>query len=479
MWAITLSIHSFIHIMLLLFGMVQISAAADLHLAPIWQWQDAEDRILWRGLGPVLQGEKRENDAEFMAIRPFWSMVDNPKLKLRSHHLLWPLGSSTLIDKDLNQRLALAIHQDRDIDNPNSLERWWLLPIYFHGQSETGESYTAIFPLGGQIQDIAGVDEVEFWLFPLYLAAQKDEIHSTHILWPIFAKIEGPGLLKLRVFPLWGQATKENSWKNNFVLWPFFHWGKNLKENASGNGFFFFPVYGRLNYENPEAEKFLEHHTFLWPFFSITHNESSDRYHLPWPFFQKISSHDGHQKRLYLWPLWGRNSQGENRYEFYLWPLYHHQTDKGALLTIDRRFVLPFYWSFTEKTEAITQTKYQRLWPLYSHHHDHMNEKRLFRVLDLWPQRWAEPIDRNWSPFWTLYTYNRDRHQRRHDLLWGLYQYHRDHDNSAKKISFFPLFHFARNNPLGTQRFDLLTGLYSRSRDNEAINHRIFWFIKF
>ena len=45
-----------------------------------------------------------------------------------------------------------------------------------------------------------------------------------------------------------------------------------------------------------------------------------------------------------------------------------------------------------------------------------------FRTLELWPLRNTLGVERNWTPYWTLYRRSNTNGEVGHHVLWGLYR---------------------------------------------------------
>ncbi len=448
----------------------------NLDLAPILEYDHTPDRLMRRALGPIGELSHTPFDQRLTAVRPIYSEFRDNARGTVARDVLWPLYIYRLTP-ETEDHLGLGgliRHRNRRATDYQN----WFLPIFFQGKSEDGHNYFAIFPLGGNIRDLLGFDDIWFWLFPLYGYARRDTTVSHNVLWPIYNTTHGERLNKWRVFPLYGEATRQNQWENHFLLWPIFHYGRNLDPNGAGRGFAMLPLYGYIHSENHERDTRLTHHTFLWPFFTWLRTEKGTRIHAPWPFFQyRQDFEEAGEDRLYFWPIWGKDNRHDKREWFVLWPIVRHQEestkDRGDL---ERLFVLPVYWQFIHRKPDGETDAYRRVWPLFST--DRQGEDAFrFRCLDLWPVRHHEVIERNFAPFWTLYQYQRRDDRRQHDLLWGFYQYR--HAEHLEKLTLFPLFSYRKSPDASTRSLHLLLGLVGREHDREGDHTRLLWFLKF
>ncbi|NQZ67328.1 MAG: hypothetical protein HRT89_04605, partial [Lentisphaeria bacterium] len=372
---------------------------------------------------------------------------------------------------------------DYDVKDPDS--RWYsyILPVWFRGRTYKGEKFFAFFPIGGNLKDIMGYNKVSFWLFPIYLRTQKSTFVSTHWLFPIYNKVEGIGVSKHRIWPIWGSARFEGKWSQHFALWPFVRWGHSLNQDKPGSAIMIFPFYGHIQQETTLHGK-LVNRTLLWPFFSYLKSKDQKRLMAPWPFFQKSKNmFGGDSDRLHLWPFYGRTRKGKSIHKFYLWPVFNsfYEPSKDTIRT--RRYFAAIWTeikNYDPKTKEL-KNKYRRLWPLGSYYKGEKHS--LFRFLDLFPMRNLEPIERNLAPLWTLFYSLKQKLKNgdvlvKREALWGVWQYRKQ--KFVEKQSLFPLFsyHKAADNP--SKKFNALLGLYGHGTKMNGDKYvKFLWFFKF
>jgi len=218
---------------------------------------------------------------------------------------------------------------------------------------------------------------------------------------------------------------------------------------------------------------------FLPPLFRFSKGERMDYSYALWPVYQRSR---GQIERLYFWPLWGRRSMAGIRSSFFLWPIFHtERVDRGA--TVRRTFrALPFVYSHVDsRREPGGQApravmRHQRLWPLFSCRQE--RDALRFRMLDLWPLWKAGPVERNWAPFWTLFTWTKVGQNADTEVLWGLA---RDRIRGAERRTFslFPIWEWRRDDREGGAReWNVLKGLFGRRRDERGVSYRALYFIR-
>ena len=136
----------------------------------------------------------------------------------------------------------------------------------------------------------------------------------------------------------------------------------------------------------------------------------------------------GDQKRkTYFWPFGGRKDSIDSHTLFILYPIYRYQFSLYRTRESKRRYILPFYWSWSESdTKAMTSRKRMKGWPLL----DYYEESSLSRPEDtrsrlrlLSPLWFRDPkgFERNYGVFWIWYTYEkRAEGKTRQRILWYL-----------------------------------------------------------
>jgi hypothetical protein len=334
--------------------------------------------------------------------------------------------------------------------------RRWLLPFYFQGRGAGGENYFALFPLGGTIREFLGRDDIAFVLFPLFGKSRVNEVKTTSVLWPVFSHTRGDGIARDRIFPIYGKSALAGKYEKKFVFWPIWNSAEYFYEDNPGKTWILFPFCGRAKMEKEST------FWILPPFFRFTDGEEENRLLCPWPFIQKKES-ERHDK-FYVWPLWGRDRYegGLKHRNFVLWPFLWSERTEQAHLTKTRRMALPFFFSERGylKEEGVPKDKqemisnYWKIWPLVSWQREGRTSR--FRFLELWPIKNSAPIERNWSPLWTLFKRTHKEDVVRSELLWFLWQSeHRENDQSRE--------------------YSLLKGLFSYKKSPAGGKIRLFW----
>jgi hypothetical protein len=435
-----------------------------------------------RALGPLIEKRTAPDGKRFLAVRPFYSKADGPETDRTVHEALWPVFSLKNSGREQDWRCLLVFGHDFDRFTPHSRYWVWGFPILFTGRDKHGESYFAIFPLGGSIHEFLMRDKIIFALFPLYAYSTFNEQKTHSVLWPVGSYTRGPGVLRYRVFPVYGKSTYKDHWTKSFVMWPTWTTVQYGYKSSQGNGYMLFPVVSHVKLTDQETWMVVP------PFFRWSTSSKQTKVHAPWPFVQSGS---GETDKLYLWPAWGHKREGSTRSWFALWPIMSSQVTEYPDSVLHRFRVLPLleYESRTPvaigspnaagqeaKPDVPVRERYVKLWPLLSYAREGSNS--VTRVADLWPLKPAPQIEKNYAPLWTFYSWERSGNAHQHELLWGLFRQGSD-GVSLRNLSLFPLFSLSREPAAGRSRFSCLLGLCRVDRKGLEREWRLLYFLRF
>lgn len=451
--------------------------AAD--MAPLYQSKEGLDGSGdWRALGPLLERSTSPDGryVEHAYPRPFYTDWKEPDQRRVARDFLWPLGFSRRRGDKSYQFVFPFLHTQADAAKPGQSERWWLLPFVFHGYSDKGESYTAVFPVSGSICNLLGYDRVSFRWFPLWLETDKGDRHSTAVLWPFYSQTRGTDLQKRRVFPFWGY-TRTPKERHAFYVWPFGHRVEQFPDSQGrrGSGFAVLPFYGRYQQVGPDGEVLNRSWTLLWPFFSGSAGTDGSSLRCPWPFYARGTRSDryGKHERVDAWPFWGQRQNPHGTRRSVAWPFWQQWATDYGKSQYRFRCLVPFYW-YAQNVEAgrvLEESTYW--WPLAWH--CTTPDRDLVQVLALWPRRHTAVVERNYAPFWTLYQRDRQGDAVRHDAIWGLWQMQRC-AGELRRWVVFPFVQYEAGET-GEYRVSLLGGLLGWGRDDDGQTAQALWFL--
>ena len=240
--------------------------------------------------GPILEF-KKDSGSKVYAFRPLFYYEANYELKYRSLDILYPfIGYEE--DNQQNEFQALFyMIRFRNFNDYDNLEEknfsiFPILDISWSGKEEN--NYFSLFPVYGGLKNKFSKDEINYFLFPLYLNTKQKNSENTHFLWPIFSKTEGKYVSGFKFWPLFGYVNKVDNQglglvkESKFFLWPFYSYKKDLTKGLDLEEKAFFPFYLTSKSNIHEAR------TYLWPFFNIYEDKLRNQktYNMPWPFIQ-------------------------------------------------------------------------------------------------------------------------------------------------------------------------------------------------
>jgi hypothetical protein len=367
---------------------------------------------------PLAERVSTTNGTVFLAVRPFYSHSEEPARERWRSDYLWPLYTRKGFKQEEYGRL-LFFGYSADFSPDTERDRNWLLPFYFQGTDVHGKNYFALFPLGGTIHEFLGRDRIAFVLFPLYGKSSVNEVDTTSVLWPVYSRSKGEKVDRMRVWPFYGRSNLEGEYSKKFILWPLYNSVRYTNDRNPGGGFILVPIYGRI--KTAEADN----HWYLAPFFRHVISDDQWIVHAPWPFIQLA---DGRLHKRIFWPLYGKKKLGPRTKQYWLWPIIWNNQTEYAHYIRRRRFLIPL---FVYQSDVVTKpmpnhdvgavkSKYWKIWPLMSWDRDDGQSR--FRMLELWPLRNTPGVERNWTPWWTLYRRIHVEGETAHHLLWGVYR---------------------------------------------------------
>jgi len=418
------------------------------------------DRV--RALGPFYEHSVHPDGSEFFAVRPFYSHVRDADGDGHSE-VLWPLFSSDRIGRNSTWRLFTTYSMDFDAEDDASRERLWILPFYFQGKDERG-SYLAVFPLGGKIHDILGMDEVGFGLWPLYAESRVKDVVTRDVVWPFVSWTSGGGHERFRVWPLYGEAHSEVASKR-FIMWPL--WTDATYHEPEGRAWMLWPLYSNITLEDQVT------HMVVPPFFRYSRGEGHRLIHSPWPFVQYESGRD--IEKLYIWPLYGTKAIENVRRSWALWPVVQWErlsTPQGDRL---RQWAALVYFYERDRSRG-RDNRHLRIWPLFEH--KTVGDQSRTRALAIWPLLGTREVERNWAPIWTLYERKRLGEAKETEYLWGLMR----HGNNGKGSRFFNLFPLvdwqAHSHNAPSFRWSILKGALAYERKGDRRSMRLLYLLR-
>lgn len=444
----------------------------DIHMGPFFSSDtDVNGHRRIRAFGPVYENLSAPNAQDLFAIRPFYSNLDDLEMGDSITHMVWPLAIGKRFNNDLDWRfLLISSYHDFDITVPDSRYRFWILPVYFQGRSSTGTPYVAVFPIAGKLDDSLYHDRIWFVLFPLYSYTRVDDYQTYCVLWPVFARGWSEDFDKLRVFPFYGYTRRRADFIKRFILWPVWTDATYGFPQSAGRAWFFTPIMGHADLSDQESWSIIP------PLIRFSTRGTQKKIFAPWPVFQYSY---GLTWKLYIWPLVGWQDAYGIKTSFAFWPFAYATTKELGRGHYTRSKIAPviFCERWTEMPEGnagkhpVTVARTFKFWPLVSFKQD--RERLLMRMPSLCPFRDFQAIDRNYTPYWTLFTHAKNGAEVEDELLWGVFQSRRG--PARNRTELFPLFSFERNRFNKAFDFSLFKGLFARSAGPAGTRYRLFW----
>lgn len=379
----------------------------------LWCTEQSADGSSVDGLLWLYSSEERGSYSR-LAVRPLYSMEEDPTHDLLRRSILWPLGT---YERRGDQAWA------------------HVFPLYWHSE-QPGREWTFTAPL--YIKSIHG-DSSWHHLFPLF---------SRHVLGEYYARnfVLGPLLITTR-----DARTDLTQWD---LLYPFFHYRQDLnssnswllplywsgEDQSKGEAYrYILPLYG-------SADDQSQHYGFLFPFYGYADNTSArvTRFSLlglppakgfttipSLALFEYVTTADETSHRIF--PLYSYVSGTDDSSTFDALLLYRHQTAPSG--TIDRFFPLYRYEGTADsQIHEIDLLGYREVsWFRY---HDDQNSTR-HRILGLYNYDRSQDGSSQLSAVGyrrlSLYLH-RSQNDLTEDRLVPLHDYFRDGDTSSLSL---------------------------------------------
>jgi len=413
-------------------------------------------------LVPFLFRKARADGVEVEGFRPF--LLRSREGPRETTMLLYPFFTWQREEGYRSFSFFQLINVRRETEPDNqTLHAFDVWPFYFSRDTgEPGESYRALFPIGGTIKHRFGYDRIHFVLFPFYADTEKSGAHTTHAPWPFLRFIDGDGHHGFEFWPLFGHRGRADDYDDQFYLWPLiYRSAKNLSEPQPDVKLGVLPFYTRDTAPGYISEN------YVWPFFGYTHRTEPYRYdeqRYLWPF---LVQGRGDQRLVNRWGPFYTHSviKGYDK-TWFAWPLFRHArwTDEGVAQ--EQSQVLWFlYWSLTQRSTtnpAAAPAHKTHLWPLLSSWNNGAGQRQLqllspFEVF--FPTN--EPVRQLYSPLVAIYRFDqRAPDDTRHSLLFSLVSWKKSPAETEFHLG--PLFS-SRTTP-SSSRIALGLGLLAWSR---------------
>ncbi len=343
------------------------------------------------------------------------------------YRFLWPFGLYRTLEEESFFQFFPLIYHKRQLD-PNGLPETngFVFPLVFWGDSADEGFYFGNF-FWGDLYGLFGKDELQFRGGTIYMHFRDEGYHSSHVLFPMVNWVWGDGHDGWRIWPFYGNYSKQDIdgnpvYDRTFAMWPFFtHQWNNLNNPFPSETLFFFPFYGSITSEHHSD------HTLLWPLFrwSSTQYEDGEQWEVraPFPFIQ--IGRGVRESKTFLWPLFGLKTSATKYLQYCLWPIQRFERLDLEHVLEERFWFLPIYWQYdyAYKTgpDAGTTRSEIKVWPLFKYRKETDGGQSVSLLSPLWFKD-PEGFDAIWDPLFRVYHEDvRDDGSILTRVLWGLY----------------------------------------------------------
>ncbi len=420
---------------LIIFSVKPSFGEEDFSLGPIFNTDHDSQSEETNALGPFITSKKTDKTSEF-GFRPLFYWTEDKESKSDEFDFIYPFVTYRRNESDwrVQSFFYLISYESNQKESGFREKEFTLFPIIFAKKAEEKkDSYFALFPIYGQIRNKFLKDEINFYLFPLFLQTKKGEATNYSFLWPIFGYYTGGGQKGFRFWPLFGYRKKEGSLDEKFTLWPIYTSKKRVFYGENQETLSVFPFY--YSFQSPEKTQT----TYLGPLFShlVDKKKGIERWDTPWPL---LNFTRGKEEENRIFPFYANKVNGKDEEGFFLWPLYRYNTITLADYKRRRDTILFFLYSDVKEEPIVDGGRSGRridVWPLFTYKRDREGNLSFHFLSILEPfLSGNEGIERNYASFWRLYEWKKDKDGRVvSTFLWNTF---RDETNKegAKKFYF-------------------------------------------
>lgn len=463
-------------LLLLLLPAIAANAEEVLNLGPLL-YIDRDEQSGTKSidaLGPFVSYKKTPDTVEY-GFRPIFYNYRDYSRDRTAFDFLYPLMTHRSFEGDTKfQLIEYLFYYSSDL-RPSGFREYsyMLFPFVFGRKDENPEeSYFALFPVYGKMRHKFGKDEVNFFLFPLFLQTKEGGATNNNFVWPFIGAYSGGGVSGGRLWPLYGWRGKEGDFEDEFALWPIYmhrerdFYGEKLTSTAV------LPFY--YGTEAPGRTQ----KTYLWPFVNVIDDTNKDvrRWDIPWPFVT-FSRGTVHTSRVF--PFYSLRSEDDYETGFIMWPAlgYKKYVFRDYVRT-RRTFGLFILKDIADKplNEQGRSGKAVHFWPLFSYRTtpEGVSTFHLLSLIETFlPDN--PPRERNWSPFWQIAVWRMDAEgNQMSSILWNTIRTERTKDTMKFELRpIIPVISFEKSE--ARSKYYLLGGLLGYKRTPEKKTLRILY----
>ncbi len=454
------------------------SAAETINLGPLFYMEKDEETGEKKidALGPFISYKKEENEKGY-GLRPLFYNYKNSARDRSAFDFAYPLFTYRTFEGDTKlQALMYIFYYKSDLRDSGFREKeYTLFPILFARKAENPErSFFAVFPISGSMKNKYGKDEINFFLFPLFLQTKNYGVTNNNLFWPFIGAYSGRGVKGGRLWPIYGSKTAPNNALNEqFALWPLYikrdreFYGERISSLA------LLPFYYSMDMPGRSQR------TYAWPFFTYIENTNRNfrRWDMPWPLIT-LSRGDVNTNRIF--PLFSVKKEKDYESGYAIWPLYSWRKHTLPDYEIKRRAIAFFLYKDVQNipiTERGRDSRVINVWPLFTYKRS-TDGKAYFNFISPLEVFLSDnpPRERNWRPLWTIFRWDKDEEGNHvSSFLWNTFR--TESTKKGVKVELRPIIPVVSYENTEEQgKFYILGGMFGFKKDKEN-NKKILKFL--
>ncbi|MGQ0792772.1 MAG: hypothetical protein ACT4NX_01650 [Deltaproteobacteria bacterium] len=427
-------------------------------------------------LSPFFTSSESGSVSEF-GVRPFFYWLRDEERDSEELDVLYPLATYDRREDARSYQFLFYMLSYYSNLTPSGFQesKFTLFPLVFSKRAEEADkSYFALFPIYGRLKERFARDEINFYLFPLYLETRSGDAVNYSFLWPLFGYYTGGGQEGVRLWPIYGYRKKEGALDEKFALWPIFISKKTVSFGEETASFSVFPLYLTKESRNKTQT------TYLWPFINhqVDRKKGTERWDLPWPF---VNFTRGAKTETRVFPFYGSEVDGGDEDGFYLWPIYRYSKLNLEDNLRTRKNILLFLYSDIEEEPLIEGGRARRridLWPLFTYNRDRDGNRSFHLISPIEPFiADSRGIERNYAPFWRLYQWRKSPDgASSSSALWNAYRMEKNEGGRRIELKpLLPIFSYNQSEGQGSA-YDIFGGLFGYKSTPEGRAVKLFFY---
>ncbi|HOK39601.1 MAG TPA: hypothetical protein PLD27_00985 [bacterium] len=305
----------------------------------------------------------------------------------------------------------------------------FLLPSIFYGYDKKEGNYFAFFPIAGNMKGKLGKEEINFFLFPLYLKTKyKDDIIKNYF-YPFIAFADNENLHIKKFFPFYGEIERKGKYEKKFVMYPFYQERNNYINNQKYTSKIYFPIYGIENYPGARYK------SYLYPIIRYKENDFKNNFSIL-PFIIKERSYN-YSKTYYSF-IYGEKEDKTNKVKsgYYLFPIGHfHYQEKNDGYYKDNYF-LPFIKYYKKYEKEDKQSVFQ-FFPLFKVNKNNGLMKLSIPSLEIFLK--GNTVEKKYSNLWNFIRIEKNSNEFILNILWSFIEFQKNKQENFVMFNVNPL----------------------------------------